>query len=314
MQAAAEVIDVADWARDEDFAIFPVGSKPKRALVCPSPSPFPFLIPGHRYLFKVSTGWRVNQHWSEVIAYQLSLLAGTPACAPCFLALDSKTGEVGVAVEFFYGHPQAGVPPRFIAGADLMRRVFENFDADTDGTHTWNNVQLICRAFSAQERIKFWATLLAFDALIGNTDRHSENWGLLASRTADGIDWQFKLAPAFDHGTSLAYQVREEDIPRESTADAIRKHVTRGNHHMRFSEQRAIRGHFDLCRVICGANATAAAVINPMLGFSVDAVGKILARCCSFELPTGACSAARAEYLTKLIEARRSALATAIKV
>ncbi|MFK4623890.1 hypothetical protein ABIF50_007196 [Bradyrhizobium diazoefficiens] len=99
MQSAAELIDVADWIRDEDFAIFPVGSKPKRALFCPSPSPFPFLIAGHRYLFKVSTGWRINQHWSEVIAYQ---------------------------------------------------RVYENFDADTDGTHTWNNVQLICRAFGVQ--------------------------------------------------------------------------------------------------------------------------------------------------------------------
>ncbi|MCK1573913.1 HipA domain-containing protein [Bradyrhizobium sp. 174] len=314
MQSAAELIDVADWIRDEDFAIFPVGSKPKRALFCPSPSPFPFLIAGHRYLFKVSTGWRINQHWSEVIAYQLSQICGAPACAPCFVALDSKTGEVGVVVEFFYGHPQTGVPPRFVAGADLMRRVYENFDADTDGTHTWNNVQLICRAFGVQERIKFWATLLALDALIGNTDRHSENWGLLASRMPNTTNWQFRFAPAFDHGTSLAYQLREQDIAGESTPDAIKKHVSRGNHHIRWSDQQPVRGHFDLCEKICGANQTAAAAISQMVEFTVGPIERIMSRCCAFELPIGACSAARAEYLLKLIEARRGALVSVVRV
>jgi hypothetical protein len=29
------------------------------------PSPIPFLIAGHRSLFKVSNGWRIDQHWSE---------------------------------------------------------------------------------------------------------------------------------------------------------------------------------------------------------------------------------------------------------
>jgi hypothetical protein len=314
MQTSAELIDVAGWARDEDFAIFPVGSKPKRALICPSPSPYPFLIEGHRYMFKVSTGWRIFQHWSEVIAYRISTKISGPVCAPCFIAWDSTTGEVGVVVEFFYGHPRSGVPARFVAGADLMRRVFEDFDSDTDSIHTWQNIQLICRAFSVQNRVAFWAKLLAFDALIGNTDRHSENWGLLALRVPGTRDVRFEMAPAFDHGTSLAYQVREADLARESSAAGISKHVARGSHHIRLSTQQAIRGHFDLCQIIAGRDAAAKTAIVEMNSLVMDDVKKIVSECCAFPLPEGVCSPERGDYLIKLIDARRIALAAATKV
>jgi hypothetical protein len=228
--------------------------------------------------------------------------------------LHSKTNEVGVLVEFFYGHPHAGIPPRFLAGADLMRRAFEDFDSDTDGTHTWQNVQFICRAFNIANRIAFWAKLLAFDALIGNTDRHSENWGLLANKPPGETDWQFIMAPAFDHGTSLAYQVRDEDITRESAPAAISRHLGRGTHHLRLSEKQAIRGHFDLCQIVSGSSASVAAAMKEMTAFPIDDVKKIVNECCVFQLPSGTCSPARAEYLIKLIDARRTALASVIKV
>jgi hypothetical protein len=313
MQSSAELVDVASWTRDEDFAIFPVGSKPKRALFCPSPSPFSFLISGHRYLFKVSSGWRVHQHWSEAIAYQLALAMRAPTCAPCFIALDSLTGEVGVLVEFFYGHPQTGIPAEFLPGADLMRRRFEDFDSDTDGIHTWENVQLTCEAFDVADRLVFWAQLLAFDALIGNTDRHSENWGLLENKQASAAEWQFKMAPAFDHGTSLAYQLRETDIVRESTDAAIKAHLNRGCHHLRWSTDQTIRGHFDLCENVVDANAAARTAIENMLASSID-LGRILSACCAFQLPAGHCSRERADYLLKLIKARRERLASVTKV
>ena len=39
------------------------------------------------------------------------------------------------------------------------------------------------------------------DALIGNTDRHHENWGLVL--WTDGDQWFGRVAPSFDHATSL---------------------------------------------------------------------------------------------------------------
>jgi hypothetical protein len=71
---------------------------------CPDPAPQPFLIPGHAYLFKVAHGWRTQQLWSEFIAYRIGALAGVEV-PPCYLATNSKTGEVGALIEFFFGYP-----------------------------------------------------------------------------------------------------------------------------------------------------------------------------------------------------------------
>jgi hypothetical protein len=46
-----------------------------------------------------------------------------------------------------------------------------------------------------------WAGYLVFDAWIANADRHHENWGVLVDRR----DGSRRLAPSFDHGSSLGF-------------------------------------------------------------------------------------------------------------
>jgi len=48
-----------------------------------------------------------------------------------------------------------------------------------------------------------WSGYLLFDAWIANTDRHHENWGVLVDRRSGGR----RLAPLFDHGSSLGFNV-----------------------------------------------------------------------------------------------------------
>jgi len=48
--------------------------------------------------------------------------------------------------------------------------------------------------------------LLVFDALIGGTDRHYYNWGILEK--ADSGEF-IRLAPAFDNGISLLWKMKE---------------------------------------------------------------------------------------------------------
>ena len=59
--------------------------------------------------------------------------------------------------------------------------------------------------------ILYWARIFAFDALVGNTDRHQENWGLLWSNTG-GIP-RVRFSPAFDNGTSLGHEITEAALP-----------------------------------------------------------------------------------------------------
>jgi HipA-like C-terminal domain len=308
LQEPDQLVDVANWVLDDEFAIFPVGSKPKRALFCPTPAPYPFLIAGHRYLFKVSKDWRILQHWSEVIACLIAGLSGVRA-ASCFVAIDSRVDEVGVLVEFFYGYPGQLTVPRFITGADLLRRLVEQYEADPDRHHTVGNILALTRRLS--DRFDHWGRLLAFDALIGNTDRHPENWGILAQRNQSGA-WQFEATPSFDHGTSLAYQLRNQDIAGQSTDTRVQEHLRRGRHHARWSQLSPERGHFELCRLFAQTYPQAKPAMIGVLDFPMDQVEEALRRCERFELSEGRLIPARRHYLSKIIRARHRALQEAL--
>jgi hypothetical protein len=54
---------------------------------------------------------------------------------------------------------------------------------------------------------------MTLDALIGNTDRHHENWGMLQYSTENmpnDADRRLIIAPSFDHASSLGRELRDE--------------------------------------------------------------------------------------------------------
>ena len=76
--------------------------------------------------------------------------------------------------------------------------------------HTLKNIlTALDRTFSTQEGAQkaklTFASYLLLDAIIGNTDRHHENWGILRKRV--GNRWQGMLAPTFDHASSLGREL-----------------------------------------------------------------------------------------------------------
>ena len=157
------------------------------------PYPRPFL------LFKVA------HDWSEVIAYKIAAAVGLNV-PPCFVAVDSRTGEVGALVEFFYGYPDERQPARFVHVADLLQRF--RVGSRTDRPHFVRLNLSLCRVLRLANAVGWWARVLSFDALIGNSDRHPENWGLLNRTRKEARDASWALAPAFDNGTSLGYESR----------------------------------------------------------------------------------------------------------
>ena len=64
--------------------------------------------------------------------------------------------------------------------------------------------------------VELFAGYLLLDALVGNTDRHHENWGVI--RTQDG---RLHLAPTFDHASSLGcHESDDNKVKRLHTRDA----------------------------------------------------------------------------------------------
>ncbi|QQP90567.1 hypothetical protein IGS68_04795 [Skermanella sp. TT6] len=100
VQPPGSPVFVDRWESDEDFAVHPKGSQPKRTLVCPAGETAQYLIPNHSYIFKTTKkSWQAQQVWSEVIAYRIGILAGIDV-PPSFIAVDEANGTTGVLMEF----------------------------------------------------------------------------------------------------------------------------------------------------------------------------------------------------------------------
>ncbi len=70
------------------------------------------------------------------------------------------------------------------------------------------------------------AGYFVLDALVGNTDRHSENWGVLQSQ--DGSRRIDGLAPSYDHGSSLGRELMDERRERLLSDNRVGGYVERG--------------------------------------------------------------------------------------
>jgi hypothetical protein len=311
-QQADQVVQVDAWQTDEDHPVFPVGSKPKRLLVCPQNVKEPFLIPGHKYLFKIAAGWQTYQSWSEVIAYDLAKILGLEV-PPAFIAFDSRTGETGVLIEFFYGYPDDKAPPRFVHGADILQRLYPNagFNPKTGRPHTMRTNLAVCRAIGITDPTKWWARAFAFDALLGNTDRHPENWGFLISQRQPGTI-ETGMAPVFDNATSLGYERTDGSLEQPWSEGRLTTYITNGTHHCGLTpDQRHGTQHKELCIRFCGAHPVASAEMKNMIRLVDSDIDKTLNACTEFDVPARF-SLRRAEFVAQLLKARRDALAAAL--
>jgi len=295
-------IDITSWLLDEDFPIHPVGSKPKRVVTCPLTNA-PFLISGHSYLFKIAKDRRATQMWSEVIAYRIAALVGLDV-PPCFVAVNETTGEVGALVEFFFGYPNEPQPSRLVHAADLLQRF--RTGPRTDRPHFVRMNLQIGRALKIDD-VDWWARALTFDALIGNTDRHPENWGWLVRRPESGeVEW--RLAPIFDNGTSLGWEIQEDKLARATDPSRIARYIRAGRHHVGWDRLTdSPTPHLELCHLFAQAYPAARAAMQQVIDFESTRIAPILEECA--QLIVGVpFTPDRVRFVLALIEARKHEL------
>ena len=161
-------------------------------------------------LYKQVQG-ETGEDWSEKIASELCRILGIPH-AHYELALWK--GQRGVVSQTFI--PQGG---RLVHGNELLARIVQDYPAKKSfrvHQHTLGRVLAIMRAvkppleFEPSTDIRtaqdVFVGYLMLDAWIANQDRHHENWGLVLTK-----DKIVHLAPSFDHASSLARNIRDEE-------------------------------------------------------------------------------------------------------
>lgn len=228
-------VEISNWKRDDRSGIFPVGARDKQMVWSPNDCSPP-LKPHYPYLFKESIPRYPDQFWTEIVAYIVAQHIGVdvPKAVPAETDIDGDTVG-GALIEWMY------VPTRekLVHAGDFFKSVIPNFDSALGRHHNIRDMRLLLRAIAQRKGFKGdisqWLTDMSlFDALIGNTDRHQENWGFIYSPQEGVEDTPVRISPLYDNGTSLGH---ERFIDRVIAWDkhTLDRYLSRGMHHLRYS-------------------------------------------------------------------------------
>ena len=148
-----------------------------------------------------------GQHWAEKIAEATAKKLGID-CAGVELALCEERS--GSATKSFLSDGW-----ELVHGNQLLGVRFPDHDEDKkyrQSKHTLENIfsamDLVFDAADAAGAKQKLAGYFVLDALIGNTDRHHENWGAL--RNFEQNERVDLIGPTFDHASSLGRELRDE--------------------------------------------------------------------------------------------------------
>ncbi len=156
-----------------------------------------------------------------------------------------------------------------------------------------------------------FSKMFTFDALIANTDRHHENWGVIMDSNAieNGLKSPlFSLSPAFDNGTSLGYNFLEEKITAYLQAPGwFENYANRGTHQLRSEAGGARFKHDELIEVLLKNRSDCFSLVEELISFDMSDVRTILNELVKFDVKVPF-TEQRAEFTALIIEAKRNAL------
>lgn len=198
-----------------------LGSKPK----------FWFKHQGQNWLFKEARE-NTGEDWSEKLASEIASLLGLPTH---HAELALWQGKRGCAVKSFLSSNQQVL----IHGNELLGGLLTSYDKEKvfgQCDHTFDNIVAVLEKLFPHEKHRRIAAIhmvgyLVLDALVGNTDRHHQNWGMLLERK-EGPDKQpsfvLQLAPTFDHASSLGRELTDEARKRHLQEGTIQRYIAKG--------------------------------------------------------------------------------------
>ena len=180
-----------------------------------------------------------------------------------------------------YGYPGESAVARLIPASDFMTRVL--VDKKLGRPHTIRSNLRVCRTLIKDEFVvKWWAEALVFDALIGNTDRHPDNWGFLFRLRPD-LSYEIELAPIFDNGTSLGYEVMDDKLLAATSPARIQAYIARGTHHCGWDSD-GPAPHFELCKRFLLAHKNTSAIMQSVIRFDQQKVASAVEGCTRFNV------------------------------
>ena len=175
-----------------------------------------------------------GEHWAEKIAEEVASVLGVIRAK---VELAQFEGDRGSVTESFARGGRA-----LYHGNQMLERVVSGYEPRRrfrQSQHTLANIfEVMDRAFARSETaIRAKRTIASYtvlDALIGNTDRHHENWGLLLRRQ----DYSLRgfVALSFDHASSLGRELLDDRRDRFLEENRVGDYAEKGRGAIYWSE------------------------------------------------------------------------------
>jgi hypothetical protein len=194
------IVDVSNWPAAGEEQL---GTKPKQWLAHPETQEL--------WLWKESTWnrrrgdtpYRKGDDWSERVVCEVARHLGLPTAE---VELATRGHSVGVVSRRFLGRDEG-----LVHGNELLQL---QPDARRRTGYTPAAVEMALAGCGPPEPhpslyapMDWFAGYLVLDALVGNTDRHIENWGVVVA----AAEVRPLLAPSFDHASSLGFLLSDEE-------------------------------------------------------------------------------------------------------
>jgi len=202
-----QIIETSTW---EVLSVEEMGSKPKFWLLDPA---------GTKWLFKHRHRPNVGDDWAEKIAAEVAHALEIPHATVELARFQEKTGIISKDLvgsiessELVLGNnllveadPNYPLKDRYHVADHTIDRVFAAIGADFIG------LPEDCPKDSAiRSPLDLFVGYLMLDALVGNTDRHHENWAILQLPPI-GEQRRAVLCPTFDHASSLGHLLTDDE-------------------------------------------------------------------------------------------------------
>ena len=175
-----------------------------------------------------------GEHWAEKIAAEVASVMGITHAKVELAQFQEERGSVTESFALgdgtlYHGNQMLEVT---IEGYKLQRKFYQS-------SHTLANIwkvmdSVFVKPEDAQEEKLTIADYLVLDALIGNTDRHHENWGVLRWWVDDS--WRGFVAPSYDHASSLGRELLDERRNMLLTENRVGDYAEKGRGAIYWSE------------------------------------------------------------------------------
>lgn len=210
------IIDIPQDAREDTEQL---GSKPK----------FWVTRDDGRWLFKDGRS-NTGEDWAEKVAAELARLLRIDSAE---VELATYRGQRGCISKNFI---RRGSGDALVHGNELMGASISDYDKNKVNKQSDHNIENIIAAIFkfapdavAREMLLQLAEYMVLDALIGNTDRHHENWGFRLTLGRADKEFPFSVAPSYDHASSLGRECLNARCEKILQENGVAKYLKKGH-------------------------------------------------------------------------------------